>query len=98
MSDLHIKLKLDVRDGTFQVETDVKKGRLKDLLGEVVRSLIGAGQDDSTVEERDIYTVDIAIDLSSDAIQISSDCGNKSLETGIIAGAFARIEENGTLR
>jgi hypothetical protein len=98
MSDLHIKLKLDVRDDTFRVETDVKRERLKDLLGEVVRSLIGAGQDGSPVEERDIYTVDITIDLSSDAIQIASDCGNKGLETGIIAGAFARIEEDGTLR
>jgi len=96
-SALHIKLQFNATKDAFLVETDVKQERLKDVLGEVVRVLIGAGEDHSDTEIKDIYTVDITIDLSEDEIWISSDCGNKGLESGIIAEAFVRMNKDGVI-
>jgi hypothetical protein len=97
-ADLHIKLVLDIQSDAFKVETDIKKERLKDVMGDVLRSQLGAGADNLPAAIRDVYTINIAIDLSCDAIAITSDCGNKGLETGIISEAFRRMDENGDIR
>jgi hypothetical protein len=96
-SELHIKVTLDVTTDTFQVETDINQELLKEMLGEIVRSMFGAGEDHAKANVQDVYMVDITIDLSDDGIRISSDCGNKGLETGIIAEALFRMNDDGTI-
>lgn len=95
--DLHIKLTLDLRSDELTLTTNVKEKRLKDLMGEVVRSQIGAGEDNNPIKKRDVYTINVSIDLSCDAISITSDCGNKGLETGILAEALVRMDETGKI-
>ena len=98
MAKLSIIIKHDIVNNVYEIETDVKDSMLKEVLGEVVRSKMGAGKDDSPANQVDVYRIEISIDLSDDLISTSSNCGNKGLETGIILDAFQRMDEKGVVR
>jgi hypothetical protein len=85
-----MEIKLDVRDGSFDVESNVKKERRADLLENVVRAQIGAGEDNRKPVVRDIYTIKIFYDMD-DTFSIKSDTGNDGLTTGILADVLGRI-------
>jgi hypothetical protein len=98
VAKLSIIIKHDIVNNVYEIETDVKDSMLKEMLGEVVRSKMGAGEDDSPANQVDVYRIEISIDLSDDSISTSSNCGNKGLETGLILDAFQRLDEKGVVR
>jgi len=98
MSKLYIRVLYNFADDDFSVTSDIKDSSLKEILGEVVRSKIGAGKDKSYPEEREIYEIKCEIDLSDDLITTSSNCGNKSLETGLLMELLTRMNEDGSVR
>jgi len=98
MSELSILIKHDISKNTYEIATEIKRSMLKDILGDVVRSKLGAGVDNSTPNRLAIYQIKILIDISVDLISTSSNCGNKGLETGIIMDAFQRMDEKGIIR
>jgi hypothetical protein len=98
MSRLYIRVLYNLAEDDFSVTSDIKDSSLKDILGEVVRSKIGAGKDECAPEEREVYEIKCGIDLSDDSITTSSDCGNKGLETGLLMELLTRMNEDGSVR
>ena len=95
--ELFIAITYPVNDPeSLTVDTNVKDECLVDLLGEVLRSEMGAGSDKSEAIHRDAYEVRIDIDLSCDDIRISSNCGNKGLTTGILISTLKIINSRST--
>lgn len=83
--------------GKVELSTNVKQEHLKEAMENVVRSKLGAGKDESEREEHSVYSIRCVIDLACDSITTSSDCGNKSLETGILWAVFKNMSEDGTV-
>ena len=98
MSKLKIWISFNINTENCEVVTNVKREALKDLLGDVVRSKVGLGSDESKPNDHDVYEICSEIDLKDDSISTSSNCGNKGLETGILMGAFQRMTDEGYIR
>lgn len=92
-----IDIKANMLNGEVKVETNIKNAMLKEVLSDVVRSKIGMGKDDSVAENYDIYDIHCTIDLDGDIITTSSNCGNKSLETGILGAVLQNMSEDGSV-
>ena len=76
----------------FKIRTNAKKEAVGDLLGEYVRAIQGAGEDNSPANDHEVYTINLVIDLADDTWRSSSDCGNKGLRDGIVMDVWQRIE------
>lgn len=74
------------------IETNAKPEALDEIFSCYMRSQMGAGKDDSPPTEKDIYSIEINLDLSDDSITVKSDTGNKGLTCGIIRHIWPIIE------
>ena len=91
--DLSINIDYDVIGDLFWYETNIKEEELLDVLDDYLRSKMGSGGDNSPIEEHDLYTITIYIDLGFDRFTIGSNCGNKGLREGLVMGFMKRIKE-----
>jgi len=84
--DLYIEFDYAIKGASATIiNTNIKDSYIDDFLSEVVRSQMGLGADKQKAAERDVYNVLIRCGLSYDHISVSSNAGNKSLTTGIMA-------------
>lgn len=66
------------------IRTNAKPEALKEILTEFLRTQIGLGEDKSSPNEQDYYTITISLQLERDVFTVKSDTGNKGLTTGIV--------------
>ena len=83
-SDLYLNLKYDLKDDSFEIDTNIKQEKIKDIISDFLRSQIGKGKDDSKSNEHDIYEINLLLDLSCDEFNCNHNCGNSSLREGIL--------------
>ena len=88
------KIMFDTRNGTHRVVSEIKREKIQEVLDTLIRSQIGAGGGDSKPKDRDIYTIEIDLDLSEDIFNVKSDTGNKSLTTGILMDLALKLSKN----
>lgn len=74
------------------IRTNAKPERTKDILADWLRAQLGQGKDNSTPAEKDIYSIEIGLDLSCDGFSTTSDTNNKSLTCGIMRDVIARLD------
>ena len=92
MSDIYIKIHYPVNEPEkFNIDTNAKPEMVDDLLNEFIRSQIGAGADESTPNDEDVFEISLRIDLSDDTWYANDNCGNKGLRDGIIMDVINRI-------
>lgn len=91
---LRIEVKYDLKEDTYRIASEVKKERVKEVIEELLRSQIGAGQDKAEPVKRDIYIIVIDLELQGDIFTVSADTGNKSLTTGILAQLVKELDKN----
>ena len=84
MGDLLLRIRFNVLEDRFKVESNIKKEQWGGIVENVVSSHIGEGVDNSKATERDVYLIDIDYSMD-DTFTVSSDTGNKGLTTGILA-------------
>ena len=82
MSDLFVGVSYNLNSNQFEIETNAKDPRK--IITEFLRTQIGAGKDESPVNEIDDYKIRIDLDLSCDAFRCTHDCGNLGLRDGIL--------------
>ena len=90
---MYINIKYDLKQDKTTIDTNIKDEMLEEMLSDVIRSQQGLGVDDSPYTHKEIYNIDIKIDLSNDNISIKSDTGNDSLTCGIIIQAFKSVNK-----
>lgn len=78
------KIQYDFKKDQFEVWSEVKKGKIKEVILEFLRTQMGLGKDERDPEKRDIYTITLDLDLSDDSFTVNSDTGNDSFMTGIL--------------
>jgi hypothetical protein len=81
---LKIRIEYNYKEDTFKVWSQVKTEHIEDMLLEFLRSQMGLGKDDSEPAVKDVYTMEITINLENDVFTINSDTGNASLSAGIV--------------
>ena len=92
--DLFIKISYCFnKPETSIIRTNVKTERLRDLLNDYLRNQIGKGKDDRKPNEKEVYDIEIGVDLSDDTFYVASDTGNNSLTCGIIMHISAILNE-----
>jgi hypothetical protein len=95
---LTLRVDYNVDDDKFEFCTNVKAKQLKDVVEVLLRSQIGLGRDDRDANPVDVYTINCTVDISRDAIRIKSNCGNLSLETGLLLEFYGRLGDDGVLK
>ena len=78
------QIKYNLKEDNFHIVSEIKKDRIKEIVGEVLRAQMGAGSDTRKPVEKNLYTIVIDLELEDDTFKISSDTGNKSLTAGIL--------------
>ena len=90
MSDCFVTLKYNVKTNKFETDTNCNKDGLYEILDYFLRSEIGKGSDKRAPNLLDEYTIILNLDLSTDTLHITDDCGNDSLRCGIVQYYFAK--------
>jgi len=92
--DLFIKISYCFnKPETSIIRTNVKTERLRDLLNDYLYNQIGKGEDKRKLNEKEVYDIEIGVDLSDDTFYVSSDTGNDGLTCGIIMHVSAILNE-----
>jgi len=82
---LKLTLKYDVKNDSFEVISDIKKEKILEVALEFLRTQMGKDSDDREATEREVYEIDILLDLETDEFHVSHNANNDSLMTGILA-------------
>lgn len=77
----------------YEIDGNVRAVSMGDFLASCVRSHIGAGKDISKPNQPEDgkFIIRINCDPSHDSFSVTSNCGNKGLETGIIRDVLSRV-------
>ena len=90
--DIFVEIAYDINDpNKTTIKTNAKKERVEDLLASWVQDQIGRGDDDRVANKKDMYTINIGLDLSDDTFFTESDTGNKGLTCGIVMDVFRQL-------
>ena len=92
---LQMKVLYNLEPDTYEIQSDIKQERWKDMLEAFIRAKMQGGEDNREVNEEAIYEIRLGIDLTDDSITVGSNCGNKGLETGILMQLFNRMNDGG---
>jgi len=86
MSPLRIKFQYDIKNDsvTFDPETNIKPHLIGDTISDYIQTQLGAGSDPTPAKERDVYTICLDLDVSTDTYTLHHDCGNLGLVLGIL--------------
>lgn len=90
---MKIKIQYNLKEDTFKVWSQVKTEYLQEMLLEFLRSQMGLGKDESEPVKKDIYTMEITINLENDVFSIVSDTGNESLSTGLVSNLASLMDD-----
>ena len=88
VNDYVLKMKIIVKyhlsDDRYDIESEIKPERVKEVIEEFLRTQIGLGEDKSEPSDLQIYTITLDLNLDGDIFTINSNTKNKSLTTGIL--------------
>jgi len=82
--DIVVELEFDMKADKVQIRTNAKHDKVVDLLEDYLHSCVGTGKDPAPAEEREVYTINLGVELSEDIWGSSHNCGNKGLREGIV--------------
>lgn len=93
MSTVTVDLRFDMGSGvaTFTDATTVRPEALAEVVEAFLRCQIGAGQDKTPPDTRDVYSIRIDLDLRDDSFRVQHDCGNKGLRDGILMAVLKQL-------
>ncbi|HTZ42149.1 MAG TPA: hypothetical protein VMC07_03015 [Candidatus Omnitrophota bacterium] len=81
---LELTVVYDIEKDAFNVQGNVKPELRRDFVFNFLRTQIGTGEDRSEAAEREVYTLQLKLDLNSDEYTVRDNCGNKGLRNGIL--------------
>jgi hypothetical protein len=88
----------NMHDGKCRVESNVKRELWATTIFEIVRSQMAGGKTKSAVpKDVDVFEIKAYIDLSSDRVSVSSNCGSSELELGILNAVASNIGNIGSV-
>lgn len=88
------QIKWNLKEDTYHIISEIKREEVQEVIEELLRSQIGAGGDDSEPNKHDIYIINVDLELEDDTFKVSSNTGNKSLTTGILAALVQELSKN----
>lgn len=74
----------DLKKDKFQTRGDVNQEGAREIVETFLRGQIGAGKDESKVNQREIYRIQLRWYPYDDRIEADSNTGNKSLRDGLL--------------
>ncbi len=91
-TDILIIISFNLNDPTQRtIKTNAEPEAIEDLLATWIQAQSGSGKDTSNPNIKDIYEVQISLDLSDDTFSTRSDTGNKGLTAGIVIRTFQEL-------
>lgn len=90
--DIYFNLKFNIKGSSFEIDTNIKPEKVKDIVNDFLRSQIGQGKDHSEVTKQDIYEIEFRLDFSDDTYLVTHNCGNKGLREGILAHYLQKVQ------
>lgn len=81
---LTLDILYDLKKDKFETRGDVNEEGRRELVESFLRGQIGAGKDESKVNQREIYIIQLRWYPSDDRIEADSNTGNKSLRDGLL--------------
>ncbi|MCK5320962.1 hypothetical protein KAJ38_00105 [Candidatus Pacearchaeota archaeon] len=88
-----MNIKYDMGKGKFDISGDINKRGQHDVIEAFLRGQIGAGEDRSKANERDVYNIGLKWYPEKDRFECVSDTGNKGLRDGILLDVLGRLEK-----
>lgn len=81
---LYLKLQYNVEKDSYKEKSNIIKDKRKEIVSEFLRTQIGAGKDDSPVNEVEVYEIELHIIFDPESYECKSNCNNLSLRDGIL--------------
>jgi hypothetical protein len=92
--EISINISFNVKTGKYTIKSNIVKKEELTVIEEFLRTQIGAGADHSKPEIREVYRIDIKLDLRSDTFIVSDNCGNEGLRDGILMNIAKRLSKD----
>lgn len=82
--DLFIRITYDLKKDESRIRTNIQSESVDDVLTTFLSTQIGKGEDKRKPARRQVYHINLEVDLSYDTFRVSHDTGNLGLRDGII--------------
>jgi len=76
----------------YSIESDASSDGIKSIIENFLRCQIGAGADKSEPNDKQVYSIDIQLDMADDSFTCEHDCGNLGLRDGILMFVLSELE------
>ncbi len=91
-SRIFIDLFHDIYENTFKIKTNLNKDKVNEILSECYRATLNSKPDYGGFNKKDVYNIQISLDLSEDVFHISSNTGNRILTYELIKDSINNWE------
>lgn len=92
LDHLFMDIAYDTNKNTFKITGNLNKVGQKTILETFLLYQVGAGEDNSKANEREVYNIRFEVDLSYDDIRVSDNIGNKGLRDGILVEVYKKLD------
>jgi len=93
MSDISISITYPInKPDELTVVSNAKEEQVPELLWDFIRAQMDKEPDNRKPEEREVYNIEITLNLDGDIFRSTSDTGNEGLRDGIIMDVAKRLE------
>ena len=92
LEHLTLDIKFYIKCGKFETGGNVSEEGREELVATFLRGQMGAGEDYSNPEKRDVYHIQLKWYPEDDTIAVKSDTGNKGLRDGILLHYLQTLE------
>ena len=86
--EAYIEVKYNSKNHDYSIDSNLDQNKIKNMLETYLLKEIGKEADNSKPNELDIYEITFSWHSPFDQIKITSNTGNKALESGIIFHIF----------
>ena len=91
-SRIFIDLFHDIYENTFKIKTNLNKDKVNEILSECYRATLNSKPDYREFNKKDVYNIQISLDLSKDVFYIYSNTGNRVLTYELIKDSIDNWE------
>lgn len=94
MEDIYIKIKYRIKPDEFcEIATNAKRERVRELILLFLSTQAGKGGDSSQADERDVYTIQLRLNLVRDRFRTGDNTGNLCLRDGILLRVASLLQD-----
>ena len=90
---MKLQIEYTIKNDSFNIDGDFDHSAYEEVIDTYLRGCMGEGvkENEPKAINRDIYTLQLDVDLTNDSFKFSHNCGNQGLALGLLIAVLKKL-------